>query len=178
MEPIEIKFSKAKLRTGLIFCLLFAGFMFGMMYFLPSAIVVYVIFGSLGGLFLTIAVFMWGKLTSQEFALVIDEDGLIDHSTAVSIGRIEWADIEDFKLHGNPRMIAIMVGNANKYIQKQPNPFKRMIMRLNLKLDKSPIFITDQLLDISYEELVEMLKSRRQKGSSFPDLLEHLIDDE
>lgn len=95
-------------------------------------------------------------------ALLIDNVGITDHSSAVSAGFISWSDIENisrFEIRGQ-KFIMIQVKDPESFIQKQNSPLKRKAMSLNNRLYGTPITISANALEIGFEELYGMIRER------------------
>jgi hypothetical protein len=67
------------------------------------------------------AVFILRKLPDNKPGLILDEGGLTDNSSAISVGKILWSDIENIsvvEIH-KQKIIKIYVKNPREYISKQ-----------------------------------------------------------
>ena len=112
-----------------------------------------VVFFGLCGVFLTI------KLFDKKPGLIIDEIGIMDNSSGVSAGLINWGDIQDIKtiVVARQKIIQIIVTNPDDYIDRQNNRFKRRVMKLNQKQYETPLQISTNGLKIKFDILNDML---------------------
>lgn len=103
--------------------------------------------------------FIFKKLWDKSPGLIITDDGILDNSSGVSVGQINWADIEDIfvlKIY-RQKLIMLQVKNPKDYINKQTSGFKRKMMTLNYKMYGTPLSITPNGLKISFEGLLSIL---------------------
>lgn len=178
MKPIEIYFDRKHLwRIALLAIGIIIGF--GILAITLNEIGMYIVFGLLCGLSCFVLKFALQRLRNiDKPALIIDEEGLVDYTNALSIGRIEWGQIREFNFNRELRSIAILLKEPNLFIKRQQGLVQKGILWLNWKLDSSPFHINDRLLKLSFEELVQAIESRQWGGMPFHDFIEHLIDDE
>lgn len=177
MESTEIPFSKPKILLLFLGCAFFFAILMILLvqddiglfrfFFVPPS----------AWFFGFIAWFAFCKLVEKQPALLIDEDGIVDNSNALSIGRIEWGQIKSFSVNWKFRSLVVEVKDPEYFIQLQKNPLKKIVMKLNWKWDRSPIHINDQLLSMKMEDVLQEIKSRQTEGMPFNDFLKHLIDD-
>jgi hypothetical protein len=101
------------------------------------------------------AVYGVRKLLDTSPGLIIDSGGLVDNSSAISMGRIPWSDITSFKVTviGIQRFLSIRVRNSKEYLQRV-SVLKRPFAVLNTKLYGTPIHITANTLKMDFDELV------------------------
>lgn len=101
------------------------------------------------------------KLRDKKEVLVIDEDGVLDHSSGIAAGRIWWKDVKNIRVEqvaGQP-FIMLEVKNPQVYLQQQLNPVKKRAMELNFQLYKTPVGISAQFLNIGSEQLLPLLEA-------------------
>lgn len=112
--------------------------------------------------FFGIAVYFFiGKLMARGPGLIIDDIGIEDYSSAVSVPKIYWkdiAEIEVFTIKSQP-IILFKLNNPQTYID-QAKGFKRKMMEMNHKWYGTPLSISANSLDVSFEELLEMVSHR------------------
>ena len=94
------------------------------------------------------------QLCNTKPSVVLDAMGIIDNSSAVSVGRILWQDIDRVSITQieNQKFLTIHVNCPEKYLQRG-SWFKRKLNDLNNKIYGSPIHISTNMLSISLEEL-------------------------
>ena len=102
------------------------------------------------------------KLPGNKPGLIINQTGLIDNSGGVSAGQILWSDIEDIVVIEIQRqkLIMIHVTNPQDYIDKQVSWFKRKMMQMNYNMYGTPLSITSNALNISFDELMTTLTGK------------------
>ncbi|MCL7755144.1 STM3941 family protein [Polaribacter sp. Z022] len=126
-------------------------------------------------------VFIAKKVFSRKSGLTINENGIIDHSNATSIGLIEWNDITgietiqiDVPVYGtfwntkSPKMLIIKTSSPEKYIKRSKNIISKKVMEANNRMYGTPLTIISNTLKIKFSELEEMiteqLKQRKNKN--------------
>ncbi len=93
--------------------------------------------------------------------LIIDEQGITDHSNMASIGLIPWSDITSVKEEADVfkrKLIVIIVKTPDVYINK--TSMMRESRRSQYKQFGSPIVIAAGNLEYDSHELVSILKNR------------------
>ena len=99
------------------------------------------------------------KLMATGPGLVIDDTGIEDFSMAASASKIYWKDIEAIEvltIKSQP-LILFKVNNPQAYIDGQSNKFKRKMLELNYKWYGAPVGISANGLNISFEELLQLV---------------------
>lgn len=174
-KKIEIHFSRLKLIKLLCFALLFLACGIWMLRFQPDTQSVFLdnpyfkngiailalLMGSFG------SYYALKKLFTPKPALVIDALGIIDHSSAVAIGRIHWSDITEIREYKAPtgalskhRFIVILLQDPAAYLSRQTHSLKRKTMEANLRQCGSPVTLSVTGLDTTFE----LLESELQQG--------------
>ena len=99
------------------------------------------------------------KLFDTKPGLIIDQNGVLDNSSGISAGLINWNDVQHIdKLEiARQRFIMIIVSNPEDYIERQNNGFKRRVMKLNLKKYETPLQISTNGLKIEFDKLYNAL---------------------
>ncbi len=98
------------------------------------------------------------KLFDDRPGLVIDETGILDNSSAVAGGSVPWTDVVgvgQWEISGQ-RFVVIFVKEPEKYI-KRGNYLCRMLTAANVKLVGSPIAISPNALQMSFDHLMQVL---------------------
>ena len=98
------------------------------------------------------------RLFDTQPGLVLDSEGIIDRSSAVSVGRILWQDlvkIDVIKVE-NQRFLTFYTANPQKYLQRG-GFLQRQMNALNYKLYGSPIHIASNSLKIGFGELSDLV---------------------
>lgn len=98
------------------------------------------------------------KLADNKPGLILNSAGLLDNSSGLSAGIIPWHEIVGFDTFQfqSLKILIIKVRNPQKYMMRG-NPLLRLFNWINFKLCGSPISITPESLNLSFEELEEMI---------------------
>ena len=105
------------------------------------------------------------QLSQRGPVIIINEQGINDKR--LRVGVVRWADIEGARMHGvaGAYFISLKVANSKQYLARQPiyirisNPLWRMF-------DVSPIHIKVAYMDVSAEELFEMIMDEVEESRS------------
>lgn len=102
-------------------------------------------------------------LFSKKIGLILDSRGITDNSSNMSVGLIEWADIVEIKMGQVDylKFLYIYVKDPEKYIQKKK--FSRFMMRLNMNMTGTPLYISSISLKCSFKELERIVYSEFEK---------------
>lgn len=102
------------------------------------------------------------KLFDSSPGLVLDREGIIDHSSGVAAGRVAWREISDVQVVSvsGHRFLAIVVHDPEKYLGKGNAP-GRFFAKLNYKTYGTPIFISANALKVKFEELEKQIQDFR-----------------
>lgn len=108
------------------------------------------------------AFFIARKLPENKPGLIIDQEGLIDNSSALSPGKIPWSDIVNISVIeiSRQKLILLEVKNPQDYIDRQTNGFKKKLMQINHNSYGTPLSISANSLQIEFDELVTLLTNR------------------
>ena len=111
-------------------------------------------------------VFIAKKVFSNKPGLIINAHGITDHSSATSVGLIEWRDIigiETIQIEmpyyvalpriKSPKMLIIKISSPQKYIKRSKNRISRQAMQVNNRRYGSPIAILSNTLNIKFSDL-------------------------
>lgn len=107
------------------------------------------------------------RLIKPKAALIINSKGIIDNSTATSIGFIPWKDITGFqpvKVATN-NFLVVYVKNPTTYIDNSNNILTKQSLKYNYNSFNSPIVIGEVALPIKLTEVEKMLLEASQKHS-------------
>jgi hypothetical protein len=183
-EPIEIPISKTKLTVLVIgaFAFIIAGFFFALK---PSNFVSRIfrneqiirIAGIASVVFFGIC-FFWilRKFFDDKIGLRIDETGIIDNSSGVSVGLIDWNDItgvETYQVYST-KFVVLFTDQPKKYIEKASNVLMKKAMQANNKMCGSPLTINSNALKIRHQEL-EKLILEKWNDHGKKDALQHSV---
>jgi hypothetical protein len=90
--------------------------------------------------------------------LIVDDQGIVDNSSAVSAGRVPWEEIIGLRISeiAGQRILVIEVTDPQKYIERC-GVFLRMLNAANTKMMGSPINISSNSLKVNFDDLVRRL---------------------
>lgn len=183
-EPIEIPISKTKLAILVVGALAFI--IAGLFVALEPSDFVSRIFSNeklirIAGIasvgFFGIC-FFWilRKFFDDKIGLRIDETGIIDNSSGVSIGLIEWDDIIGVGTYqvSSTKFVVLNTDQPKKYIEKASNKLMKKAMQANNKMCGSPLTINSNALKISRQELEQLILAKwSDQGNKDP--LQHPV---
>ncbi|GGF90171.1 hypothetical protein GCM10010912_39180 [Paenibacillus albidus] len=94
-------------------------------------------------------------------AVILDEQGVTDHSSFTSGGTIRWDEIENLELFhlSGQKMIGIQLKDPQAYLANQRG-FKGWLMRVNHRMVDAPVNIAQAALPIPLEQLYEEMLRR------------------
>jgi hypothetical protein len=98
------------------------------------------------------------KLFDKKPGLILDENGIYDNSSVVSVGLILWKDIESIRIEKikSTKILIVNVHNPEKYIDRS-NRFKKVLLNLNTKLYGTPLTIGLAGLKYNFERLEKLI---------------------
>jgi len=166
--PIAIQISKSKTVLLVIACILFVlggiwmlgadgdeGEKYSILFLKGIGILSIGFFGMAGVIGLK-------QLFDSKSGLVIDEEGIVDHTNASSVGLIEWKDIIGIRMGKveSTKFLLIDVIDDAKYIEKAPNKMAAKLMQANKSMYGTPLSITTNTLAIKFEELEKLIQEQ------------------
>jgi hypothetical protein len=109
-------------------------------------------------------IFTLRALLSQSPGLVINRTGIIDNTTGISAGKIPWENISNIHVtqHRSVQFLTIEVYDPEQYL-RQGNLLVRILKRLNYIFFRSPIHISANVLDLSFNEMMETVQRYHRK---------------
>ncbi len=171
-KRIEIPFSKSKLTRLLVISTIFVlggswifraetasgNSLFNSEIFRKVVGLLSILLGGLG------IYFSSKKLFNSDPGMIIDDEGVVDNSGALSLGRIPWTDITEIKetvvkaaFFTNQKFIIVLLRNPLEYIERQQSGVTRRLLTINFGKSGSPMHITTNNLNIKHDELRELL---------------------
>lgn len=173
MEVINITLSKKKTTLLIIGSLSFVvlGILFVIIpetftSFLIRSIFLIRLVGTVGVLFFGFALITILKkfLFDDNLGIIINEKGIIDNSSFVSVGLIKWEDIISIEKSrvGSTRFLLIKVKNPENYINV-PNRIKSNLLKANYKSYGTPISISANFVSCSFDQLENIILNSFEK---------------
>lgn len=100
--------------------------------------------------------------------LIINQNGIIDNTSGVSIGLIDWESITGIRSKQimSTQLLLIDTNDPEKFVAKASG-IKAKIMRTNYNMYGTPLSITATTLKYDAAELEELLKSALLKNKGF-----------
>jgi hypothetical protein len=104
--------------------------------------------------------------------LIVDSTGFIDNSSAVAVGRVLWSEVTAVNVSevSGQRFVTVMVAEPEQF-NRRCGPLIRMLHSVNMRMTGSPINISANPLQISFEGLFALLASglERHRELEMPD---------
>jgi len=166
----EIQLSKIKLLMALIGSTIFVGL--GVLFVMKPAVInpnneTYAFITGIASLlfFGGCLIYIAKKMFDSKAGLVIDENGISDNSSGVSVGLINWEDISGISTSEImlSKFILIETTNPDKYINRAKNSISKLAMKFNNKKYGTPLSISSNSLEIDHHELLDKIESGYQK---------------
>lgn len=121
--------------------------------------------GAIGMFFFSIIlIYIPIKLFDKKPGLIIDEKGIFDNSSAVTVGFIEWSDVKSLKTISinSTKLLLICMYNPEKYMDGF-NKVKRVMLKTNNRIYGTPISINATGLKINFKNLEELITEKFQQ---------------
>lgn len=121
----------------------------------PSGVVV----GVLGAVTFGVFLVLWVRMALRGGGLVVDGEGLDDHSSATAVGRVPWADVVEVSERtdlGSP-VVVVTVRNPDSYLARMGR-LRRSAARANLGLVGSPVTLASTGLRTDHARLLRTLQ--------------------
>lgn len=173
LEPISITLSKKKIALSIIGSLSFVvlGILFTIFpdtftTILIKNILLIRFIGIIAVLFFGFALITLIRkiLFDKSLGIFINEEGIIDNSSFVSVGLIKWEDItsiEKSKVRSTSFLL-IKVKNSEYYINT-PNRIKSNLLKANYKSYGTPISISANFVSCSFAQLENIILNSFEK---------------
>lgn len=112
--------------------------------------------------------FGFKKLFDKKAGLIINESGIYDNTSGVSVGLIEWNDIIEIKMQQimTTKFVSIYVHNPDKYINRAKSKMMIRIMKTNMNMCGTPISISSNTLKYNFNKLNKLLVESFEKYKS------------
>ena len=104
------------------------------------------------------------KLFDSSPGLILDERGITEQTSVFSAGFIPWSDISGIEVRQihNQRILYLLLKDPEKFIATCA-PVKRAMLKASKNFAASPVAITSSTLQISFDELVDVIDMHLQK---------------
>ena len=114
-------------------------------------------------------IYIFYKAFDKKPGLIVNRNGIIDNTSFISVGLIEWSQITGFRSLQvkSTKFLLIDVLNPEKFIQNSSKS-KAFLRKVNLKMYGSPISITSNSLKCNFDELERLLKTEFDKYGNTP----------
>ncbi len=102
--------------------------------------------------------------SKNEDALALNSKGIVDHTSASSIGLIEWEDITKIepKNISSGEFLMITVKDPEKYL-KRASIWKKMLLKMNGAIAKTPFSITLNGLNLPPDSVTILVNENYRK---------------
>ena len=110
------------------------------------------------------------RLVRPAPAITINEQGITDNASGVSVGLIRWDEIGEVREYriGKQAFLGIFTKDPDALIKKQPR-WKRTAIRANMKLGAAAVNIPQSQLGMSLSQLAHEIERRRPMQISTAD---------
>jgi hypothetical protein len=173
MNSIEIPFSKWKLLIAVAASALFVGLGVFLLFVWSeepgssNPMAKKIIGGILIVFFGAVSAFGFVKMLSKKCALLINDEGILDNTTASSFGLIKWENITGFKIEEmmSRKYLVIHVNNGKEMIEKSKG-MVRKTMKMNFSMYLTPYAIPSTVVNYKLDDLIVLLEKQltvRQK---------------
>lgn len=104
------------------------------------------------------------RLIKVKPSVIVNDEGIYDNSSAVSIGLIRWDEIENLIIHriGLQKFVGIIPRDYETVKRRLP-AWKRALMVGNKSMSAAPFNIPQNILPIPCEDLLAQITSYRQQ---------------
>lgn len=111
--------------------------------------------------------YMLKKTKNEEIVLCVDENGVMDNSSAIAFGFMPWSDIEDVYLAKfvGETYIELKLRNSEYYMEKLP-AWKKAMVAANLKMGMEAVSITLNATNENPQEICERMQCIMQQVKS------------
>ncbi|AXG74995.1 hypothetical protein DVK85_12445 [Flavobacterium arcticum] len=118
-------------------------------------------FGSIG------FIYSLKSLFNRKHSLIINNKGVIDNSSGVSVGLIKWSDITDIEITQvkSTKFILLFVENPEHYINNSKS-FKKFLLKSNHKMYGTPLSISSTSLQCTFDDLEKEIRSGLERYHS------------
>ena len=170
MKPLVYKKSTRKtlgnfFLFSLMFGLLAVTYFIGLSGEFPLLVRLFcIVISIIGTLFFGMcAVIFFKMLIKNSVIFKVDENGIYDATSYISLGQIAWEDIKTitYKSMGEQKFIAIDLVDDEKYIP-YAGSFKRLCIRANKRLGYPAVVLSFTMLRVDPEWLLEELQKRKE----------------
>ncbi len=99
-------------------------------------------------------------------AIRIDENGILDDASGVSLGLIRWhqvGEIDEYRVHGQA-FLGIMLRDVDAVIAQQPF-WKRRIVRANLRMGAAAVNIPQASVGITLSDLRREIERHKREAA-------------
>ncbi|NMO96553.1 STM3941 family protein [Paenibacillus lemnae] len=106
-------------------------------------------------------IYLIARAVNRKPALIINEEGITDHSSYVEGGLIRWHEIEDVTLYEmmNQRMIGIKLLNPDAFLSQQKG-FKKLLMRANKGMVSAEVNISGSAISENLDKVYLIILKR------------------
>lgn len=184
-KTIKIPLNKRKLVKGLIGSIIFVVIGFWLLIYQPETnnpifdnpLVKYgAAIASI--LFFGFGIFYFSKKTlDKKPGITIDDKGIFDNSSVVSVGYIPWADFKKISIVKvmEQEYLIIGVNNPEYYLNKQTNFLKKKGMQYNYNNYGSPLAISMNKLTCDIKKLSRIIENKFLEYKNNPEIKDELI---
>jgi hypothetical protein len=104
------------------------------------------------------------RLMRPKEILIINDNGIIDHSSATSIGAVSWEEIDSFYRRNilSNSFICVKLKDENQTLSRL-KPWKIRLLKLNTPVGCEPVSITLDTADAEFTSVLNTLQRKLQE---------------
>lgn len=101
-------------------------------------------------------IYIFYRIFHRKPSLIVDEYGITDNSSAISVGLVKWMEMKDLFLYDymGQKFLGVVPKDEQAFFAKM-SPVKRKLAQANSKMVKAPINITQNTVSIPLEKVLE-----------------------
>ena len=101
------------------------------------------------------------RIVRNSPGLVIDNNGFTDYSSGLAAGYISWTEVKGLQTitRYKKQLVSVILKNPDAFLDRQPNALKRKAMTVNFRNYGSPIQLSPNSLQCSFDELLKLLQT-------------------
>lgn len=109
-------------------------------------------------------VYLVYRLFNRKPSLIVNDEGIVDHSSAIGGGELKWADIEEIMLYDymGQRFIGIRLHDTETFLARQSG-LKKTLMKANQGLVQATVNITQVAVKMPLEDLYVLMMEKWER---------------
>ncbi len=169
-DQVAIRFKKAKIARlmlmGLVMMVASIAICFLPDHATPFPALLLQALGIFGVAFFGLASLVYvAQFFSRRPALIVDREGIVDHTTYPGVGRVYWREIRGLRagLIRKVPFLIVDVHDPQKFLPRG-NMFQRFLRASSAQMVGSPITLAATSLDADFDQLAALIEHARQQA--------------